>query len=129
MKRLTLLLIVAASLTGTASAQQAGSTPPSHTNLPSGAPPAGANQFTITPDELMELHTARSAAINAHPDLIAETQKLMERMHALNGQINAAMIKIDPGVAPIIAKVEANRNRRSQGMPATPPPANPPPAK
>jgi hypothetical protein len=129
MKRLTLILIVAACLTGTASAQQAGSTPAAHTNLPSGVPPAGMAQFAITSDELMELHTARSAAINAHPDLITENQMLMERMHALNDKINAAMIKIDPGVAPIIAKVEANRNRRAPGMAATPPPANPPPAK
>ena len=90
----------------------------------------GVDQFTITPDELMELHTARSAAINAHPELIAENQKLMDKMHALNDKIDAAMIKIDPGVAPIIAKVEANRNRQPLRMrPPTPPPANPPPVK
>ena len=90
----------------------------------------GVDQFTITPDELMELHTARSAAINAHPELIAENQKLMDKMHALNDKIDAAMIKTDPGVAPIIAKVEANRNRQPLRMrPPTPPPANPPPAK
>jgi hypothetical protein len=66
----------------------------------------------ITSEELDELHAARSAAIDAHPDLIAETQKLMDRMRALDAKIDAAMIKVDPGVAPILAKVEANGNRQ-----------------
>ena len=78
----------------------------------------------FTSEELQELHAARSAAINAHPDLIADMEKLMGRMRALNDKIDAAMIKADPGIVPILAKVEANRNRQPPGVHPTPPSAN-----
>ena len=54
----------------------------------------------LTPEEQQELRAARKAAMDANPDLAAEQK-------ALQDKINAAMIKADPKVAPIIAKLEA----------------------
>jgi hypothetical protein len=130
MKQLALLLIMALPLSGTVWAQQAGSTPASPTRPPSGAPPpgappTGANQ--ITPDEWQELRAARSAAFQANPDLVAENRKLSEKMRALEDKINVAMVKADPTIGPIIAKLEANRPH--PGAPAGSPPAAPPPVK
>jgi len=116
MKRLPLLLIAAVSLAGTAWAQQA-------PNFPPGAPPTGGSPIAITPDEWQELRAAHSAALQANPDLVAEHTKLLARMRTLEDKINAAMIKSDPTIAPIIARFEANRPR------PTTPPATPPPAK
>ena len=123
MKRLSLLLFVGLSLAGTTWAQQAGST---H-NLPSGAPPAGASKTTITPEEWQELRAAHTAALQANPDLTAEHTKLMERMRTFEDKLDAAMIKINPAIAPIIAKFEVNRPH--PGAPAGSPPAAPPAAK
>ena len=128
MKRLIMLLFVAGlALTGTAWAQQAEST--SASKSPPGETHAEAVPTIITSDEVMELHEARSAAIRAHPELIADMQKLMEKSRVLEARINAAMIKADPGIAPLIAKVEARRNRQPEGMSPSPSPANPPPVK
>ena len=91
---------------------------PSH---PLGATSTGANQIMITPDEWQELRTARSAALQANPDLIVENKKLMDRMRALEDKLDAIMIKSNPTIAPIIAKFEANRPH--PGMPAGSPPA------
>ena len=133
MKQLALLFIAGLSLTGTAWAQQAGSAPASSPpNLPPGAPPAGTGQIMITPDEWQELRAARSAALQANPDLLARHNKLLERMRALEDKLDAAMIKANPAIAPIIAKFEGNRPH--PGTPAPPPtggtpPAAPPPVK
>jgi hypothetical protein len=106
MKRLTLLLIAALSLAGITWAQQPGSNPSAQ---PPGALPGGASRPTITPEEWQELRAAHAAALKANPDVVAENKKLLERMSALEQKLNAAMVKADPSVAPIIAKFEANR--------------------
>jgi len=69
------------------------------------------NADAITPEEWQQLRTARSAALQANPDLLTNHQKLIEKMRALDDKIDAAMIKTDPTIAPIIAKFEANRPR------------------
>jgi hypothetical protein len=121
MKRLALFFIIGLSLAGTVWAQQAGSTPASPPNLPPGAPFVGANQITITPDEWQELRTARSEALKSNPDLVAANKKLMDRMRALEDKIDAAMVKADPTIAPIIAKFETNRPH--PGVPVGSPPS------
>jgi hypothetical protein len=126
MKRGTLLFIVSLALAGSALAQQAGS--PS--NLTPGAPPTEANQITITPDEWQELRAARSAALQANPDFVKKHNKLLERLRTLEDKLDAAMIKADPAIAPMIAKFEANRTH--PGAPVSAPsdatvPAQPPP--
>ena len=132
MKRLTLFFIAGLTMVATSSAQQTGSTPPmaSPSSFASGSPSVVAGQITISPDEWQELRTARSAALQANPDLIAENKKLMERMRTLENKVDAAMIKADPSLAPIIAKFEANRPHPGTPAPSTtnsPPTASPPP--
>lgn len=126
MKRFTLLFITGLSLAGTTWAQQA--TPASQPTPSPGATPAETAPNMITSDEARELHEARSAAIRVHPELIADMQKLMDRRRDLEARINAAMIKADPGVAPIIAKIEAKYHRQSSGAPDGPSPSTPPPS-
>jgi hypothetical protein len=111
MKRLTLLLGTVLSLAGTAWAQ---------TTLPANHLPPG-GQVTITPEEWQELRAARAAAIKANPSFIAENAKLLARMRALEDKLDAAMIKADPTITPVIAKFEANRPR--PGAPTTTAPA------
>jgi hypothetical protein len=124
MTRLALLLIAALTLAGTAWAQPAGPAPAS---THSGTPAAAASQIEITADEWQELRAARSAAIKANPDLVAENTQLMEKIRALEAKLNAAMVKTDPSIVSILGKFEAQRQRSA--APAAPPPATPPPAK
>src|SRR5580698_608809 len=111
MKRFMLLLILALSLSGTIWAQQTVPTPAAPPpTTPAGAPPVAANPGQITPVEWQELRAAHAAALQANPDLTAESRKLAERMHAFEDKIDAAMVKADPTLAPIIAKIEAARH-------------------
>lgn len=86
----------------------------------------------VTQDDIAELKKAQSAAI-ADPsiakditDLKEREQALQERGKALEAKVRAAMIKADPKVEPILAKIDAAR--RYQQMQSAPPPSgNPPP--
>jgi hypothetical protein len=67
----------------------------------------------LTPEERQELMAARQKAMADNPDLAAQ-------MKALQDKINQAMIKADPKVAPIIAKMEAARQQHGDGGPGGP---------
>jgi len=129
MKQLALFIVVL-SLAPTAWAQQASNTTlpihPSPGATP-GVPISEANQIMITPAEWQELSAARTAAFQANPDLVAENRKLSEKMRDVMDKINAAMVKADPTIGPIIAKLEANRPH--PGAPVGSPPATPVPVK
>lgn len=94
-------------------AQQVGSNSTSVSLPPSAAQsqgaPAETHPITLTPDEWQELRAARTSALQANPDLIEENRRLSDKMRDLAGKIDAAMIKSDPTLAPIIAKLEAGR--------------------
>ncbi len=112
MKRTLLLLALGAFLAVPAFAQTAGSSltpasPPATTHTPGDRPPGG-RMGGLTPEDRQELMPARQEAMQANPEL-AQEQK------ALQDKINAAMIKADPNVAPIIAKMEATRQKRQDG--------------
>lgn len=95
----------------------------------------------LTDAEKQELHKAHDAAVAADPALETEGKGLMEQMkaahdagekpsedlrdqmHAFHKKMDAAMIKADPNVAPILAKIEAAHQHH--GGPDGPPP--PPP--
>ncbi len=112
MKRLALLSIVTVLLGGSAGAQQSGATSsPSH-NPPVSTIPAKSSQVTITPEEWQELRGARAVALRTNPNLIAENKKLMDRMRAFEDKVDAAMVKANPTIAPLIAKFEAGRQQR-----------------
>ncbi len=82
----------------------------------------------LTDAEKSELHKAHDAAIAADPTLGTEeealkashkpgtppTEEEREKMHAFRDKMDAAMIKADPAVAPIIEKIKAQRPRRSR---------------
>jgi hypothetical protein len=127
MKRSILFLFLALSLAGIAWAQPAGPTSPPAHSPPLNTPPATTDPMAITPDEWREVRAAHSAVLQANPSLLAEHEKLVERMRALEDKIDAAMVKADPTLSPIIAKFEGNRPH--PGTPAAPPASATPPAR
>ncbi len=76
-----------------------------------GSPPTAANAINFTPSEWQELSAARNAALQANPDLVADNKKLMDRMSAIQTELDAAVLKNDPSLAPTMAKIEAQRTR------------------
>jgi len=115
MKRTFLLLTMGAFLTLPSLAQTQQSGPAGAPPHPvkghdgdSGPGPGSDRMGRLTPEEREELKAARQAAFQANPDLL-------DQMKAVQDKINAAMIKADPKVAPIIAKQEAARQQRLDG--------------
>ena len=121
MKRTLLLLTLGAVLACPASFAQA----ESPTNAPSQTPPPGGpphdGRGGLTEEEKQELHAAHDAAIKADPSLDTEGKALKEQMEAYNKKLHAAMVKADPKVEPILAKLDASRGHH--GGPDGPPPA------
>jgi len=96
----------------------------------------------LTDAEKQELHKAHDAAVAADPTLGTEEKSLKgemdaaresggppsddlkTQMHAFREKMDAAMIKADANVAPIIAKIKAHHG--AHGGPDGPPP--PPPS-
>lgn len=121
MKRILLLLSLGAILTCPSFAQDQDSTNAAPQGPPPGEGPPGGG---LTPDERQELKSAHDAALQANPDLAAQEKQLREEMDALHKQIDAAMIKADPNVAPIIAKMQAAHHHHDgpDGGDGPPPP-------
>jgi hypothetical protein len=59
----------------------------------------------LTQDERTELKTAHDDAIKANPDLAAEGKRLHTEMMSYMKQMHDAMVKADPNVEPIMAKM------------------------
>ena len=118
MKRLLLLLTLGAALTCPSFAQSTNST-----NTPPSPPPPGGGHHggMLTDEERQELHAAHDAALQADPDLAAEGKDLQAKMQAYHQKLDAAMIKADPKVEPIITKMEAAHPHRDG--PDAPPPS------
>jgi hypothetical protein len=123
MKRTLLLLALGAFIAVPAMAQQPptnSTNAPSHVHSPGGGH-MGGPMAGLTPEERQEVMAARQAAFQADPSLQAEQEALQQK-------IDAAMVAADPKVAPILAKMEANRKMQGQGGgPGGPPPGNKPP--
>ena len=98
------LLAVALSLclTGPSWAQDASPTPPP-------PPPPGEHHHwggaNLTEDEKTELKSAHDAALQANPDLATEGKQLHQQMEAFQQKMHDAMVKADPKVEPILAKM------------------------
>jgi len=141
MKRLFLVLTLTAALASPAFAQPADST-----NTPPPGPPPGEggghhHMDFLTDAEKQELHKAHDAAITADPALGTEEKDLMDqmkqahesgnppsddlkaKMHAFHEKMDAAMIKADPAVEPILAKIKAHHHDHDKGGPPPPAPA------
>jgi len=99
----------------------------------------------LTDAEKAELKKAHDAAIAADPSLATEEQTLKaahesgtpptdaqkEQFHAFREKMDAAMIKADPAVEPILAKIKAHHHGPGGpggpgGDGGTPPPPPPP---
>lgn len=112
-------------------------------NTPPPPPPEGGpgghhhdKMAGLSEAERAELKKAHDAAIAADPTLATEEQSLKagmtpgqppsdeqrEKMHAFREKMDAAMIKADPAVAPIIEKLKKNHKEHGPGGP---PPAAP----
>ena len=64
-----------------------------------------------------EVRAVRETTLKSHPDLASEYQQLKADMVRQETELNAAMIKSDPKVAPILAKVEQLRKQTEAGSP------------
>ncbi len=62
----------------------------------------------LTPDEWQQVRTARAGALQANPDLVANSKAIGEEMRAFETKLDAAIVKADPSVSPLIAKFEGN---------------------
>jgi Spy/CpxP family protein refolding chaperone len=137
MKRLLFVLTLGAALALPASAQSMDSTnappPPGE-----GGPGAHHDHMKFLTDaEKAELHKAHDAAIAADPSLGTEekamwddmmasheageppTDEQKQKMHDFRDKMDAAMIKADPAVAPVIEKIKSHHH----GPGGPPPPA------
>jgi hypothetical protein len=65
---------------------------------------------TVTAAEWQELRAARSKAMQANPDLVAEAKKLQDKMRAYQGTLDADIVKSNPQVKPLITKFESGRS-------------------
>jgi len=124
MKRILLLSGLGLFLAGGAWAQS-DSTNASSTPSPATPPPAVQPGSPLSPDEDQEVNKAHSAALFADPSLAAEEKVLwgkfkaardsgqrpgpevMAELRDYNAKLEAAMIKADPKVEPLLAKLEA----------------------
>jgi hypothetical protein len=140
MKRFLLIIAAIVSVLGSVWAQQGQPpvNPPPSDKPPGEAPPPPP---MLTEEEKQELHKAHDDALNADSALAAEDKQLRDKMHAAreakqkpdvelmealkahHEKVNAAMIKIDPNVAPLIQKAEAAHRRHMEGAAPPPPPS------
>jgi hypothetical protein len=136
MKRILLTLTFGALIACPAMAQ-----PADDTNAPPPGPPPGGHHHgpDLTDAEKAELKKAHDAALAADSSLAAQEKSIRDKMEAdrdsgnppsdedkaafkaFHEKMDAAMIKADPAVAPILAKM-----KHHHGGPGGPPP--PPPA-
>ena len=73
---------------------------------------------SLTPEDLQELRTARVQAMKSNPELVANAKRIADQMRAFEDKLDAAMIKADPNVSPLIAKFEGGH--KAPGAPGAP---------
>jgi Spy/CpxP family protein refolding chaperone len=87
-------------------------------------PPAGGHHHWkggpggLTQDERTELKTAHDSALQANPDLAAEEKQLHQQWKDYAKKMHDAMVKADPKVEPILAKMKGHHHHHG------PPPAD-----
>ena len=82
---------------------------------PAASPPHPA---FVSPNEFQQFRAARDAVLQANPDLAAEYKDIIHAMQDEQSKLDAAMIKADPKVAPIVAKLVALRQHNAAPAPA-----------
>ena len=87
-------------------------------------PPRDPN--AITPQEWQRLNAARTAALKANPALMQKGAEISAKMHAFQQKLDAAIIKADPTIAPLLAKLALLRHPPAGAPPnASPSNSNP----
>jgi len=76
----------------------------------------------LTTEDMQELRTARTAAIQANPALLTGNKAIGDQMRDFQIKLDAAMIKIDPTIAPVIAQFQNDRKPPASPAPTTPSP-------
>ena len=94
----------------------------------------------LTDAEKAQFETDRKAALTANPTLATQLQSLMdqmkqahdsgekpsedlmEQMKSLHEQLDQAMLKLDPSIAPILAKLKAHHHHPGGPDGGAPPP-------
>jgi hypothetical protein len=69
------------------------------------------------PSEWQELRSARDTTLQNNPELADEYKSLLAEMDQQEKDLDAAMIKADPKVAPIVAKLEQMRKKNTVKSP------------
>ena len=87
---------------------------------------AQVNENELSPQDWEELRVARHDVLKAHPELMAKATQMSAKMRAFQEKLNAAILKEDPKLEPIIAKMD-NKSIPQRGP--TPVVAPPPPLK
>ena len=64
-----------------------------------------------TATDLQDYQRARRLVLHENPQLVAEYKEIVDEMNKHQEDIEAAMVKCDPKVAPIVAKLAAMRER------------------
>ena len=80
---------------------------------PNRAQPRPLPSNVLVPREWMELRSVKDTTLQNNPDLAAEYKSLLAEMDAQQKALEAAMIKADPKVAPIMAKLDQIRKRNT----------------
>jgi len=91
---------------------------PSSSQSPRPLPPASNLPL---PSEWQELRSVREKTLQQNPELAAEYKSLMAELDQQQRDLDAAMIKIDPRVAPVIAKLAEIRKQNSVSRSASTP--------
>ena len=84
-------------------------------------PSAFSHTLFISSDELQRLRADREAALRVNPDLAAEEKEIISEIQAQQDKFDAAAIKADPKVAPIIARLTALRHLGGAHAPSSAP--------
>jgi hypothetical protein len=63
----------------------------------------------ITAGDSQHLFEVRQAALHDNPDLVAEYDQILKDLQAEEVKVDAEMVKVDPKVAPILAKLKILR--------------------
>jgi hypothetical protein len=71
-------------------------------------PLPGSNKPVLTKTEWQELSVARQTTLKANTQLMIDMKQLSERAHAFQQKLDAAMLQVDPNIAPIISRIEGH---------------------
>ncbi len=64
----------------------------------------------LTPQDWVKLREARDKVMQSDPSFPTQSSKLSDQMHAYEADLDAAMIKAQPDMAPLVEKYKANRH-------------------